>query len=318
MSVQVRCPHCSNLGLIAEEHLGVPVQCGSCRKSFWVRSPVAAAAPGGSDLATLSANVVRLEVGAATTTGRVRKNNEDSYLVQHLAWANAGAERETALVVVADGLGAHDAGEEASAMVVATVSGAILPLLAGGPSGRLQGATRESLLASINQAIQDANRAIFAQSKGEDRRTRMGATGAVVVFWDGKAVIGHVGDARVYHRSGDKLVQVTRDQTLAARMVELGQLSPREALAHPARNDLTQAIGHQAEVKPASYDLRLAAGDWVIVASDGLHAHLDPTALEKTLVKPPLSARALAQALVEQVDRAGGSDNCTVAVVRCY
>jgi protein phosphatase len=140
----------------------------------------------------------------------------------------------------------------------------------------------------------------------------------VVVFWDGKAIIGHVGDARVYHRSGEKFMQVTRDQTLAARMVELGQLSPREALSHPARNDLTQAIGHQADVKPASYDLRLVAGDWVIVASDGLHAHLEVAALEKNLVKPPPSASALAHALVEQADRAGGSDNCTVAVVRCY
>jgi protein phosphatase len=283
-----------------------------------VRSPLAAAAPGGSELATLSTNVVRLDVGAATTMGRVRKNNEDSFLVQHLAWANAGAERETALVVVADGLGAHDAGEEASAMVVGIVGGALLPLLAGGPAGRLNGATRESLLASITKAIQDSNQLIFEKSKGEDRRKRMGATGAVVVFWDCKAIIGHVGDARVYHRSGEKFTQVTRDQTLAARMVELGQLSPREANTHPARNDLTQAIGHQADVKPASYDLRLAAGDWVIVASDGLHAHLDPAALEKTLVKPPASARALAQLLVEQADRAGGSDNCTVAVVRCY
>jgi protein phosphatase len=122
----------------------------------------------------------------------------------------------------------------------------------------------------------------------------------------------------VYHRRGDRLTQVTRDQTLVARMVELGQLSPQEALTHPSRNEVTDAIGRRFDLKPARYEVKLAPGDWLIVACDGLHAHVDDRLLDETIRKSAPSAAYLAHHLVDLANQRGGSDNCTVVAVRGY
>jgi len=140
----------------------------------------------------------------------------------------------------------------------------------------------------------------------------------VVLFWDGKVKVGHVGDCRVYHQRGDNLTQVTRDQTLVERMVELGQLTPKEALTHPARSEVLQAIGNYAEIAPAAYQLQLAAGDWLIVACDGLHTHVNNAKLQEAIRQAAPAAAALAQQLVDQANQRGGTDNCTVVAVRCY
>jgi protein phosphatase len=304
--------------LVSDEYLGVPIICGTCKRSFWMRSPLAAPAAGGTaDLASIGSATVHFEVGGATSAGRVRTRNEDSFLGQLLLWSGHERRGETALVIVADGLGGHEAGEEASAMVVRSLGGALLALLSGEATGRSV-LTGKGLTDAIESALQEANREVHARSKQEAQRKGMGATCAVVVAREAEARIGHVGDARVYHQRGDRLTQVTKDQTLAARMVELGRLSPKEALVHPARNDVYQAIGHHPTLKPVHYELRLTVGDWLIVTSDGLHAHIGLEELQQTVAKAEPSAQKLAAALVDLTNQKGGSDNCTVVVVRCY
>jgi protein phosphatase len=324
--VQVRCPHCSTLSLVSDEHLGVPVMCGTCKRSFWVRSPLAAPAAAGPEPPALKAGpppappapaATRFDVGGATSAGRVRKQNEDSFLAQLLAWSGQRRRGEAVLVVVADGLGGHEAGEEASNMAVRIIGGALLPLLTSEALGYGEGLTPKAVTDAVESALQDANREIHNKAKQEARRKGMGATAAVVVVRDGEARVGHVGDARVYHQRGDRLTQLTKDQTLAARMVELGQLSPKEALVHPARNDVYQAIGHRPDIKPAHYELRLAPGDWLIVASDGLHAHVGAEELQLLVAKAEPAAAKLAAALVDLTNDKGGTDNCTVVAVRC-
>src|SRR5207302_1551811 len=109
-----------------------------------------------------------------------------------------------------------------------------------------------------------------------------------------------------------RLTQLTRDQTLVARMVELGTLTPREALTHPARNEVAQAVGKHPDLAPARYEATLAAGDWLIVASDGLHAELDDRALEAEVARPAATATVRARQLTAAADEKGGRDNCTV------
>jgi serine/threonine protein phosphatase PrpC len=145
----------------------------------------------------------------------------------------------------------------------------------------------------------------------------MGSTAVALVIWDGKAVIRLVGDCRVYHWRAGKLTQVTRDQTLVARMVELGQLTPEEAVNHPRRNEVAQAVGKYALIEPGRYEQVLKSGDWLIVSSDGLSAHVNDRTLEEAVAKAGSSAAELADHLVESANRGGGSDNCTVVVVRC-
>ena len=146
----------------------------------------------------------------------------------------------------------------------------------------------------------------------------MGATAAVLIIWNGRVVIGHVGDCRVYHHHAGELKAVTKDQTLVNRMVELGQLRPEEAVGHPASNEVLQAIGTRTAIEPARYKLKLAPGDWLLVACDGLHGQVDDRALQKIVSKAPPSAALLANRLVDLADQSGGLDNCTVVAVRCY
>jgi protein phosphatase len=101
-------------------------------------------------------------------------------------------------------------------------------------------------------------------------------------------------------------------------MVELGQLAPEEAAKHPRRHEVTQALGQRFDIQPARYERKLAAGDWLIVATDGLTAHLDDATLQEIVKAARASAAVLANQLVEAANARGGSDNCTVVVVRCY
>jgi protein phosphatase len=266
----------------------------------------------------MNAPVVRLDMGAATSVGKIRKLNEDSYLLQHASWCNQDQRRELGIAVVADGLGGHEAGERASHLVIRTLGSALAPLLSGALSGLVKAETTESLTQALKDALCEANRAVFTRAQSEPSCHGMGATVAAVIVWDGDVVIGHLGDCRVYHCRAGSMVQVTRDQTLVNRMVDLGQLTQEEALTHPARNEVVQAIGGYDDIEPATYPLRLKRGDWLIVACDGLHAHVDLPALQEVVTGAGLSAAAVADQLVDLANENGGSDNCTVVTIRCY
>lgn len=300
--------------------------------------PAAAAlAPPPQTSTAAPAVVARLEVGSATSAGRVRKRNEDSFLAQHLSSSHLDQRCDLALVVVADGVGGHEAGDQASALVIHHFGRALGPLLGSVPAGPNKlaacppsqaGEGRKTgfgekgnpvrLAEAIHSAFQESNRAIYECGQREASGRGMAATACVAVVWEGQVQVGHVGDCRAYHAHAGTLTQVTRDQTLAQRMVDLGQLTPQEALTHPARAEVIQAIGGRPNLTPAAHQLRLAPGDWLIVASDGLHTHLEHQALQEAVRRSPLSAAALAHDLVELADREGGMDNCTVVVVRAY
>jgi protein phosphatase len=267
-------------------------------------------------LANLS--LTRLDIGASTSVGRVRNRNEDSYLIQHLGWSNRNLFRDVALVIVADGLGGHNAGDMASGMAITGIGNALGSLLTGVMNGQVSTANPSYITQAIETAIRNTNMAIFNRSQGDPNLKGMASTGAVVVLVDGQAFIGHVGDCRVYHWRAGNLAQVTKDQTLVMRMVEMGQLTLQQAATHPSRNEVSQAIGLRQIIEPAPYQLRLTAGDWLIVACDGLHAHVDARNLEQTIRTAIPAASYIANNLVEMAWQGGGIDNITVVAVRCY
>ncbi|HEY7326820.1 MAG TPA: GYF domain-containing protein [Gemmataceae bacterium] len=256
----------------------------------------------------------RLILGSATTRGRVRDRNEDSVLVQQCSWSNLDQRHDVALIAVADGMGGHNAGDRASSLVLRALGKVLAPLvttalheqaLPPDPSEVLEG------------GLIEANRLVREISQRNPAWKGMGSTAVVLLIWDGKAYIRLVGDCRVYHWRGGKLTQVTRDQTLVARMVELGQLTPEEAAKHPRRNEVAQAVGKYALIEPARFEVSLSPGDWLVASSDGLQAHVNDRTLGETIAKAGVSAEDLANRLVELANQGGGSDNCTVVVVRC-
>jgi protein phosphatase len=265
-----------------------------------------------------TAGTLRLDIAGVTSIGRERSRNEDSFLVQHLTWSDLNENHQLALVIVADGMGGHAGGDQAARLALRTIGIALAPLLTSALSIERRDVTRAGLAKSVAAAIKDANRAVRQAAAAERRYKGMGATAAVVVVWNGRVVIGHVGDCRVYHYHAAQLKQVTRDQTVVNRMVELGQLTPEEAAGHEASNQVLQAIGTRPSVEPASYKLKLDPGDWLLVACDGLHGQITDRTIQATVGRAPPSSALLAGRLVDLADQSGGADNCTVVAVRCY
>lgn len=265
----------------------------------------------------LTTTHVRLDIGGYTHTGRVRKRNEDSFLVQTLSWSNLDTRHDLAVVVVADGVGGYEAGDQASGLLIRIVGNTLAPLLTGFLTGMHKEVTPTQISQTINTALQNANRVIFQRATTSPNCKGMASTGIVAVIWNGQVQIGHVGDTRAYHYRSHQLTQVTRDQTLLNRMIDLGQISAREAQNHPARNEVAQAVGKHAELAPAGYQLRLAPGDTLLLACDGLHAHVDARMLDNALRQAPPAAWMIAQQLVESANVHGGSDNTTVVAIRC-
>ena len=193
------------------------------------------------------------------------------------------------------------------------LAGVLPPLLTAALNGA--GPEPAALAAALDGGLQEANRVVQQAAKDDPACKDMGSTAVALLLWDGQALISLVGDCRVYHWRGGRLTQVTRDQTLVARMVELGQLTPQEAARHPRRSEVTQAVGKYARLSPARSEVSLEAGDWLVACCDGLYAHVDEHLLAGAINQAGTSAAGLANRLVELANQGGGSDNCTVVAV---
>jgi protein phosphatase len=267
---------------------------------------------------------VHMEIAAWTTTGIVRTGNEDAFSLIHAAESRLDDPSEYCLVLLADGMGGYEAGEIAAALCINTLR----EKLAGCPqfqaiAGKTHPKQNEldvnALKKLIYDSMKEANKAVFtAPQKGIGRRG-MGCT-CEVVYIDGyNLVVGHIGDSRTYHFTQGRLVQITRDQTLVNRLVELGQITQEEAENHPRKNELQQAVGGRADVEPAVYNAKLRAGDWIMVCSDGLINHIKNAEIQEMfqLEARDLGAEAAARRLVNFANLRGATDNTTVVVVRC-
>ena len=279
---------------------------------------------------------VRMEIASWTTTGIVRTGNEDAFALLHACETRQDDLAESALVLLADGMGGYEAGEVAAALCIQVlrkhlVSQKSFEALSGAsgfpadplaPGGRPEGHAPapldvEGAKLILKNALREANKAVFTASRAPGSKRRgMGCT-AEVVYLDGRnVVVGHVGDSRTYHLSEGRMVQLTRDQTLVNRLVELGTLTPEEAETHPRRNELQQAVGGQPDVEPGVYHGVLKPGDWVVVCSDGLSNHVSANDLKEMLQSEATSAEMAARRLVNLANIEGATDNATVVVVR--
>jgi protein phosphatase len=273
---------------------------------------------------------VRLEIAAWTTIGMVRSGNEDAFALLHAVESREDDLGDSALVLLADGMGGYEAGEVAATLAIQVMRKNLLQqppfaVLAGasafpGPDGNaaqgpLACTDREAYRRLLDAALREANQQVYAAARSGAGQRGMGCTAEAVYVNGPHLVVGHVGDSRTYHFHEGLLIQLTRDQTWVNRMVELGVMSAAEAEQHPRRSELQQAIGGHPEVEPALYDNTLKPGDWVVVCSDGVTNHLSEETLREILRMAP-SADSAARRLVNQVNLAGATDNATVVVIR--
>jgi len=167
----------------------------------------------------------------------------------------------------------------------------------------------------VTTALREANRRVFDASCAHHAARGMGCTAEVILIDGGTAVVGHVGDSRVYRYRTGKLIQMTRDHTIVGRLMEFGQITEAEAEVHPRRSELHQAIGGRPEVYPDVYAVTLEPGDWLLACTDGLSNQVPPEAIQ-AILKDARNAERAARRLVNLALAEGALDNVTVAVVR--
>jgi PPM family protein phosphatase len=242
-----------------------------------------------------------LEIAACTDCGRVRNNNEDCIATQ----------REIGLVVLADGMGGHNAGEVASDMAVRSTVESLLRDFAA--IDELDDTSAESLLVS---AIERANERVFSEACSHTRYRGMGTTIVAALWHRARVSIAHVGDSRAYCVRAGKLGLLTRDHTVVQARVERGLITLEQARTAPDRNVLTRAVGTEAAVVVDVTTHDVLAQDAYLLCSDGMHDMLSDCAIEEILADVHAPASSAARALVRQANAAGGLDNVSVIVAR--
>jgi protein phosphatase len=275
------------------------------------------------DILARTLDNVRLDIAAWTTTGMVRTGNEDAFAFMHAVEQRQDDVWEYAVVALADGMGGYEAGEVAAAMCIQSLRKYLLeqPMFAAlagkePPPDKLF--TLEACKKTLVTALKHANKEVHTAARMPGRGRRgMGCTAEAVYVDSRNIVVGHVGDSRTYHLHNGRMIQLTRDQTLVNRLVELGQLTEEEAEDHPRKNELQQAIGGQPDVDPGVYHGQLSRGDWVLVCSDGLTNHIPSKDLAKMLMsEAAASADIAARRLLNLVNLRGATDNATLVVIR--
>jgi PPM family protein phosphatase len=211
------------------------------------------------------------------------------------------AATQGSLALVADGMGGHAAGEVASALAAEVIRRVYYDLK--GPASKV-----------LAMAFSEANRAIIDYATVHPECKGMGTTCTALAFRDGKVWLAHIGDSRAYLLRNGKLMQLTEDQTLVAKMVREGSITKKEASHSPVQNVILQALGAMIEIKPmiASSGIPLQSGDVLILCSDGLFNMVpDVTIADIASRLPPQEA---CDALIEAALAAGGHDNASLGV----
>jgi PPM family protein phosphatase len=245
---------------------------------------------------------LRLAVSAVTDAAG-REENQD--VAAALALGSNGAEGsgEDFLLVVADGMGGHPAGDVASQIAMNSLIEAF-PALPNGDLGL-----------ALKQAYRRANEAVFQAGEDEPAHAGMGTTLTSALLHGKYATIAHVGDSRAYLLRGEALTQVTRDHTMVAEEVAQGRLTAEAARRDPRRNRLTHVIGTHPRLEsklPAIFELTLLPGDRLLLCSDGLYDVLDHGEMRRALVEQDTSDAA--RRLVEAAKERGTRDNATAVV----
>ncbi|PAP76526.1 PP2C family protein-serine/threonine phosphatase [Rubrivirga marina] len=241
-----------------------------------------------------------LDVAIVSDVGNVREQNEDRGRCVRPGDAATLGQRGV-LVLVADGMGGHEAGDVASA----TAADVVAETYYAAP-----GTPREAL----GRAFVSANARIHAAA-AQPGREGMGTTCTALAVRGAEAFWAHVGDSRLYRLRDGQIERLTTDHSMVEEMVAEGLLTPEEARHHDARNVITRALGIRAETDPAlSGPLAVAPGDVFVLMSDGLYDLVDDAEIGHALEGG--SAHAAAAVLVETAKARGGYDNVTVAVVQ--
>src|SRR5689334_17626588 len=267
-----------------------------------------------------------VELYAKSDVGRVRRGNEDNFLVLDLSteqtWTGAdGTPAPTNLtrfdlgdkglvLVVSDGMGGALAGDVASRMAVDSVR----QMLVG--EGEASCDPELDLVECLKNATHYANTAIHLRSQEDSRCAGMGATFTGAAIRGNSLDLVQVGDSRGYVIRKEQIRQATKDQSLVQQLVDVGQISEAEAETHMFRNVILQALGAQSEVAPVTGRIHLRQGDVLLLCSDGLSGKLRAEDIQQLVVNSQENLAKACDGLIDEANNRGGEDNITVVLAR--
>lgn len=234
-----------------------------------------------------------------TDVGMVREVNEDTVFVSNTPIGNLPN-----LLVVADGMGGHKAGDYASHCAVDIVK------------GRIAGTTEQNPEVMIKEAIAEANRTLLEKAKSDAGLRGMGTTLVVATVIDKTLYFANVGDSRLYLLNRD-IKQLSRDHSLVQEMVRLGGINEEEAKNHPDKNIITRAVGAREKLEIDFYEYRLKRGDTILMCTDGLSNMVE----DEEIFRIVKSSRDVVEAVEKLIERAkvnGGKDNIGVVVAKPF
>lgn len=248
-----------------------------------------------------------IDFGACSDVGRIRSNNEDSYL-------NAP---DLDLFVLSDGMGGHASGEVASRLATETIvahcreaeSNPALPLA----GARVDGASNASN--RLASAVRLANRAIRQAAERNPDQQGMGATVVAARFWEDRVAIAHAGDSRAYRLRFGQIEQLTADHSFVADQVRRGAMTAAQAEASQFQSVLLRALGMDDEIEVALAEELVLDEDTFLLCSDGLTRELSEAQIASVLANAGDPQNA-AEELVGLANQAGGGDNITAMVLR--
>ncbi len=258
-----------------------------------------------------SVEPLRLLVGIGLDAGIARKDvpNEDNlFAIQGMRPTNAGPE-PVGLFIIADGMGGHAHGQEASKLAVHAVSDAIVPTL------MRQMDNDEVFSDLLKDGVHRANLAIYRRNREQEHM--MGTTLTAVLMVARTAYIVNVGDSRTYlYRPTQGMRQITRDHSVVGRLVEDGVIKREDMYTHPRRNQIYRCLGEHATVEVDTFVEPLQADDVLVLCSDGLWEMVHDDEMESIVASSASYPSQLSKLLIQAALMRGGADNISVIVAR--
>ena len=268
----------------------------------------------------------------ATDIGQMRENNKDQFLVAKLARSleliqtSFGSkedddkredEHPVHLLMVADGMGGHDAGEVASAVAIDTVAHYAFAEMTWMDSEAPPNKTSKTVEQGLQRAVKQSQQKLKQVASRKGLRPDLGTTLTMAYIQWPNAHIVHIGDSRADLYRDRSLVRLTKDHNLAEEMVQLKMISEKEASKSKFSNILTRALGGDGkEVKAEVHRLELQAGDKILLCTDGLCGCIDDDRIGSLLgnVTSPIFVEPCVDALIKEANSAGGPDNITAVL----
>lgn len=232
-----------------------------------------------------------------TDEGKVRSHNEDSVTIVK----NVGGEY---LLVVADGMGGHKAGEVASSLTVTEMGKRFSSISSIG--------TKEEAVNWLKEITDEVNLKILKYAEKNPEASGLGTTCVCSILTKDYLIFGNIGDSRAYVMKNSKIYKVTKDHTLVNVLVETGELSPEEAANHPQKNVLMKALGASEKVTIDIFDVEKDI-DQIFLCSDGVTNLLNEEQIERVLNDDELNIEEKVNKLILKANARGGNDNITIA-----